>query len=131
MYNQVLYTDSKDAETGLVYQRAYLALASDASVTTASCFGRGITFTKTGTGVYRGTFDGGWVGLAPTGSQGMSITLAEVKPTAAAIWAEVINQDVANGYFEIRTVDGSGVAADTAVAMGINLAITHKNSGVA
>lgn len=131
MYGQVLYPDSKDTETGLVYQRAYLALASDASVTAASCFGRGITFTKEATGLYRGTLDGGWVGLAPTGSQGMSITLAEVKPTAAAIWAEVINQDVANGYFEIRTVNGSGVATDTAAAIGVNISIVHKNSGVA
>lgn len=131
MYGQVLYQDSKDAETGLVRQRAYLAIAADASVTTASCFGRGITFTKEATGVYRGTFDAGWVGLAPTGSQGMSVGLSEVKPTAAAIWAEVINEDVANGYFEIRTVNGSGVAADTAVAMGVNIDIVHKNSGVA
>lgn len=131
MYGQVLYPDSKDTETGLVYQRAYLALASDASVTAASCFGRGITFTKEATGLYRGTLDGGWVGLAPTGSQGMSVSAVLVKAAAAALFVEVVNQDVANGYFEIRTVNGSGVATDTAAAIGVNISIVHKNSGVA
>lgn len=122
---------AKWTENGIVCQRAYLAIAADSTVTTASCFGKGITFTKITDGVYKGTLDASVTGLAPTGGQGMQVFTEMVKSAAGAFRAEVIDQDVANGYFQIRIVDASDAAVAVSAAIGVNILILHKDSGVA
>lgn len=107
-----------------------LDLHTDASVLSTSV-GKGITWAKQSTGVYRGTLSAQYTGQAPTNGIPMLIFLQVVKASASKIEVELANQTVSNGYFEIRTVDGDAVgraAADTAEAISVNVFAVHCNT---
>jgi len=107
-----------------------LDIHTDASVLTTSV-GKGITWTKQATGLYRGTLSTQYTGVAPSGGIPMLVFTQVVKAAASKIEVELANQTVSNGYFEIRTVDGDAVgraAADTAAAISVNVFIVHANT---
>lgn len=120
----------KAFESELIVHRSRLDIHTDASVLTTSV-GEGITWTKTATGVYKGTLLAKYTGCAPTSGLGMTVdvTLVRSATNAAVKAVEVISQTVSNGYIEIRTLDAAGAAVDnTTTAVSVNVTIKHHNT---
>jgi hypothetical protein len=107
----------------------HLAIASDASVTTASCKGKGATWSKQGTGLYRLVLDRAYCGVQAGGG---SIQLTLVKAAASKFGIELIDEDYPNGTFNFRVIDCDSAgqpAINPTVALGVKVNIRMTNSG--